>query len=273
MSIWYVSSKIGNSGNSGSDPGNPSNDLDLVVGKAADGDEIVIVDEYVADTAKITYSGACGALADIPANKTLIFSGLTPYSKIEANATQAHSNAFFANASLKTENSTTLIFKNLLFVMHYKITAMWNNAEMTLLAGVGGNLYGVTANFYNCCFVNEDLHIGLTYEQKNYSTLYFNNCSFLSTSVRYGYKTNNDGPNPYHAYFVNSLCSGEFTNHSILNYTNCYGNAEFNNEYKALNYDNKLYGVYSGEYPWQQDKQFLEISNKYYTIQEENNND
>ena len=73
-------------------------------------------------------------------------------------------------------------------------------------------------------------------------------------------------------YFDNCLCSGTFTKYFGTR-TNCYENVEFDENYRALNYDNNLYGVYSGEYAWTLDKQFLEISNKYYTIQEENNND
>ena len=51
-----------------------------------------------------------------------------------------------------------------------------------------------------------------------------------------------------------------------LNYTSNIGDAIFDENFRLTNYDNKDYGVYSGEYAWTLDKYFIQNNNKIFTV-------
>ena len=154
-------------------------------------------------------------------------------------------------------------------------------------------------NFYKLIIKPVDKYSGdtrcLCYTTDTYTVNYYN-CVFAgSNNGRYPtstffYTDHRDAPNrnknAHNCLFLKniSICdAGLFScyncastnttnifNYSCVKATDCKNGVKIDSNYLITNYDNTLYGVYSGEeYSWENIKYFIKQQDKYYTIKEE----
>ena len=127
-------------------------------------------------------------------------------------------------------------------------------------------------NFYNCVFKKSDngtyptsaLFLFHNNSATYVANKYFYNCSFAANlPVTYGYGMT-------YCYNCALDCSQWYSyNNGGYNCTDCVTNAIYDEQYQLTNYDNLLYGVYSGDYAWVIRQVFIKMNDKYYSISEE----